>query len=106
MASESREDEILPCPDDGPGSPRARALSLAPSETIVRQDFSWANVTAVLAILTCWIPILGLIVGLFGWWASRGQRDWTLRASLVSIAVSTLIHLGLVGLVLYEVMMK
>ncbi|MFO0881615.1 MAG: hypothetical protein U0840_30325 [Gemmataceae bacterium] len=64
-------------------------------ELRVREDASFFRIMAVVALLTFWLPLLGLLITLLAWYLNRGIEGWTARVSRVTLWISLLIHGGL-----------
>jgi hypothetical protein len=62
------------------------------------EEVSWPRITAILAVLLCWIPILGLLFGGLAWLLNRRQAGWQRVCSLVGLSISVLVTLALVAL--------
>jgi hypothetical protein len=63
------------------------------------EEVSWHRVTAVLAVLLCWLPILGLLFSGVAWLVNRRHRGWQRVCSLVGLSVSVLVTLALAVLI-------
>jgi hypothetical protein len=63
-------------------------------------DLSWGRVLAVLAVLLCCMPVLGLLFTLPAYLVNRKAADWRRRASAVALAVSVVFPLALLALML------
>ena len=70
------------------------SLSQQPSSLVGR-------VLALLGVLLCWFPILGLVLNAIGYSVNWKVDDWAIWASRIGLAVSALVSVGmLVGLLL------
>jgi hypothetical protein len=60
------------------------------------RDVLWARAWAIVAILFCWAPVIGLPFVLLAYFMNRRAADWRRMASRVTLIVSLLIHLFLI----------
>jgi hypothetical protein len=58
------------------------------------QEVSWTEVTAVVAVLTCWLPYIGLLFGLWAFLLNRHEPGWKRVCSIVALSVSGLLSLA------------
>lgn len=91
-----------------PGHSRAVVRGVTPEAAVARevaqQEVSWARVCAVLSVLLCWLPVLGLVAGALAYGLNRRSASWTRWASRVSLAASVLLHSALGVLFAIEAM--
>ncbi len=66
------------------------------------EDVSWPRVSAVVAILTCWLPYLGLLFGLWALYLNRGESGWQRVCSLIGVSVSGVLSLAVVLLLCFS----
>lgn len=71
---------------------------------VAEQDVSWGRVWAVVAVLFCWAPLVGAVLAALAYFANRRAGGWKRTASLAAVGVSVLVHLLLVGLVVWDVL--
>jgi hypothetical protein len=60
------------------------------------REVSWSRVWAVIGLLFCWAPIVGLITAGLAYLLNRKTPGWQRTVSVVALAVSGLIHLAIV----------
>ncbi len=58
------------------------------------QEVSWKEVTAVVAVLTCWLPYIGLLFGLWALLLNRREPGWKRVCSIAAVGVSGLLSLA------------
>ena len=84
------------------GHSRAVASGLRPEDEAAlearRNELSWGRVLAIVAILFCWAPIVGLPFALLAFFVNRKSPTWTKPVSIVAAVISGLVHLFLLGL--------
>jgi hypothetical protein len=83
-------------------SPAAMDSPFASREVLTAQgdEVSWYRVTAVLALLLCWLPVLGLITGAAAVVLNHRGQGWQKVCSWVGLAVSGVLHLALLAIML------
>jgi hypothetical protein len=59
-------------------------------------DVSWSRVWAVIGLLFCWAPIVGLVTAGLAYLLNRKTRGWQRSVSVVALVVSGLIHLAII----------
>jgi hypothetical protein len=64
-------------------------------------DVSWSEVSAVVAVLTCWLPFIGLPFGLWAFFLNR-QPGWKRVCSLVAVGVCGLLSLGVLLMICFS----
>lgn len=70
------------------------------AQRAAESEVSWGRVWALIGVLFCWAPIVGLPVALLAWFTNRKSPGWRRVASRVALVVSGLIHLAIaVGLI-------
>ncbi len=57
-----------------------------------RVQFSSNRVLAVMAVLTCWTPLAGLVFGILSHWANRYAVDWKRPVSKICLVGTSLIQ--------------
>ena len=62
-------------------------------------ELSWGRVSAIIALLLCWIPLLGLPFALVAYLLNRKSGDWRRAASIAALAINVLTHVALVVLI-------
>jgi hypothetical protein len=72
------------------------------AERAAAEEVSWGRVWAVIAVLLCWLPVIGLAFVLLAYLMNRKSADWKWTASIFALAVSGLVHLALVVLLVVE----
>jgi hypothetical protein len=63
-----------------------------------QRELSWPRVNAILAILTWWVPLLGLFVAAVAWLCNRRSPSWTRSASKITLIAALLVNGGLMVL--------
>jgi hypothetical protein len=61
---------------------------------------------AVVALITCWLPLFGLLLSWWAWWLNRGYIGWRRMVSGISLIIAILLHMLIIALVLYEIITK
>lgn len=61
-------------------------------EMQVREDVSWTRVLALVALVTFWMPLLGLLTTLGAWFVNREVTGWTATVSRVTLWIAALLH--------------
>jgi hypothetical protein len=88
-----------------PGHSRAVLHGVTPEVAADReaaqQEVSWGRVFAILAVLCCWLPVIGLVFALAAFGLNRRVGGWLRTASLLALVVALLVHAA--WLVLYIV---
>jgi hypothetical protein len=64
-----------------------------------RADLSWARVTAIMALLLFWLPVIGLVAGVVAYGLNRRSPTWTYHASLFGFVLAGLVHAALVVMI-------
>jgi hypothetical protein len=70
------------------------------------QELSWHRVMAVVALITCWLPLFGLLLSWWAWWLNHGYIGWRRTVSGISLIIAILLHMLIAGLALYEIITK
>jgi hypothetical protein len=81
---------------------RGVTLELAVAREMAQREMSWARVSAVMAVLLFWLPLIGVVAGTIAFWLNRHAASWTRRASQVSLTASALVHAVLAVLFVIE----
>jgi hypothetical protein len=68
--------------------------------TVQGDEVSWHRVTVVLALLLCWLPVLGLITGAAAVVLNHRGQGWQKVCSWVGLIVSGVLHLVLLAIML------
>ncbi len=88
------------------GPSRAILEGVTPSMVVAREmqgrELKMGRVLAVLALIFCWIPLIGLVLGAMAAWTNWRETGWTRPVSLVAFSLSGLFHLFLVALFVWE----
>lgn len=88
------------------GHSKAVLEGLTPTMVVAREmqgrEISMNRVMAILALVLCWVPLLGLIVGVIAWRVNRLDPSWTRTTSLIGLILTGLCHLALLGLFIKE----
>ena len=88
------------------GHSRAVVRGVTPELAIAREmaqrEVSWPRVSAVLAVLLFWLPLVGLVASGLAFWLNRRSESWTRWAGQASLTVSTLMHTVLLVLFVIE----
>lgn len=69
-------------------------------------ELSWHRLMAVVALITCWLPLFGLLLSWWAWWLNRGYIGWRRMVSGISLIIAILLHMLIAGLALYELITK
>jgi hypothetical protein len=80
-------------------SPEAAAAREA-AHLAAANEVSWGRVWVVVALLFCWVPLVGPVLALIAYLMNRHELGWKRRASLVALAVTGVVHLALAVLFL------
>jgi hypothetical protein len=68
-------------------------------EQISSDGMSWPRVMAIVALLVCWLPGLGLLFSLWALYLNRREPVWQWVCSVVALSVAGVVSLALVVLV-------
>jgi hypothetical protein len=86
-------------------APLDQLADLTPEEIsgIIRYKPSRAGkILAIVALLTCLLPYLGLIIAAIACYLTRGTKGWAKKISFISIIIALTITTCLVGAMLIE----
>lgn len=72
------------------------------AERAAAGEVSWGRVWAVVAVLFCWAPLVGLPFALLAWFTNRKSPGWKRTASIVALVVSGVVHLAIAVLLVVE----
>ncbi len=88
------------------GHSRAVRTGVTPQAEAAReardQEVSWGRVLAIVAVLFCWVPILGLPIALLAFWINRKSATWLRLASIAALGICGIVHLLLLTLILLD----
>jgi hypothetical protein len=63
-------------------------------------DMSWARVSAVLAVLLCLLPVVGLIVALWALYLNRHEPGWQRVCSIIGLCLAGLVTVVIGGILI------
>jgi hypothetical protein len=89
-------------PGHSPAVVQGVTPALAVAREMARLGVSWSRVSAVLAVLLFWLPLIGLVASGLAFWLNRRSESWTRWASQVSLTASALVHSVFVVLFVIE----
>lgn len=81
-------------------------LSFQESQIRQEDQQSVGRIIAVTGILTCWVPLIGLIFSGWAWLLNRRESDWRRVASGISLIVAVLVHMLIAGVLLVNAITK
>lgn len=70
--------------------------------TVGGEEVSWHRVSAALALILFWLPVLGLVMALVAYFTNRRQEGSVRTLSVIALWASGVIHAGLLGLFVYK----
>ena len=93
-----------------PGHTPEIILGVTPDEMLAAENNDietfHGRIIALAGVLTCWMPLVGLIFATWAWFRNRFEPDWRRPASGIALMVSIVLHMLIAAVLLVEAINK
>src|SRR5262245_45227599 len=76
-----------------------QAAAREAAQQAAASEVSWARVWVIIALLVCWIPVIGLPFALLAYLMNRKATDWKRRTAIITLMLNVMVSVALAVLI-------
>jgi hypothetical protein len=74
--------------------------------TVEGQEVSWPRVMVLVALITCWVPLLGLLFASLAFFLNHRKPGWQRNCALISFALAGLCTFAPVVVIVFDALLR